>query len=188
MFDVVRRARWRRLTVAVVPLVVVLVGCDGSASPAAPTATGGTSAGQQSPATSPSTAGNERSAVEAAYRRFWAVSWDVDKQAPERWRQLLAAVSVDPELTRLYAGTKAQHEAGIQLYGQVVPRPSVTRLAQGRAEVKDCQDASNAGQADAASGKRRTVGVARTPVAASLARGSDGVWRVSDVRYPGGSC
>lgn len=183
-----RRSRWRRLTIVSVPLIVVLAGCDGSASPAGPTAAGGTSTSRPSSTTTPSTTGSEQSAVEAAYRRFWAVSWDVDKQAPGQWRPLLATVSVNPVLTRLLAGTRAQREAGIRLYGQVVPRPSVTRLAHGRAEVKDCQDASNAGQAEAASGKRRTVGVARTPVTASLVRRSDGLWRVSDVRYPGEKC
>jgi hypothetical protein len=126
--------------------------------------------------------------VEAAYRRFWAVSWDVDKQPASRWRAVLASVSVDPELTRLYAGTKAQQQAAIRLYGYVSPRPTVRRVAGDRATVFDCQDASHAGQADARTGRPKTVGVARTPVGATLLRGSDGVWRVSDVRYTGGGC
>lgn len=163
-------------------------GCDGATGGddvAASTVPGRTP--EQSDQSSPSST-DQRAAVEAAYRRFWSVSWDVDKQPPARWRSLLASVSVDPELTRLYAGTRAQQAAGIRLYGRVVPRPSAGRLVGSRADLSDCQDASKAGQADARSGARKTVGVARTPVTASLVRGSDGVWRVSDIRYTGGSC
>lgn len=178
-------SRW---AVGVVAVAVVSVsGCDGSVQggPSTPSAPG-TTPPQSSESSSTST--NERAAVEAAYRLFWSVSWDVDKQPPARWRSLLASVSVDPQLTRLYAGTKAQRAAGIRLYGQVVPRPSVGRIAGGRAEVTDCQDASHAGQADARTGAPKTVGVARAPVTASVVRGSDGGWRVAEVRYRGGSC
>jgi len=54
--------------------------------------------------------------------------------------------------------------------------------------VRDCQDASHSGQADAATGRARTVGVAHNPVEADLVRGADGHWRVSRISYPGGSC
>lgn len=178
------RATRRLIAVAATSFATVSA-CHSTAAPQVPPSSP-SSVVPTATATTP--ARDERAAVEADYRRFWSVSWNVDKQPPARWRPVLAGVSVDPVLTRLLAGTKAQREAGIRLYGQVVARPAVTRIAQGRAEIKDCQDASNAGQADAASGKRRTVGVARTPVTAFLVRGSDGVWRVSDVRYPGGSC
>ena len=185
---VLGRLEWRRvLILAVAAVAVAAAACDGPPSPGASSVSSG--AGSRQPqATSSVTTESERTAVEAAYRKFWEVSWDVDKQPAVLWRPLLATVYVDPELTRLYAGTKAQNTAGIQLYGKVVPRPSVLRLAGGRAEVRDCQDASKAGQADARSGTPKTVGVARAPVTASLVRGPDGVWRVSDVRYTGGSC
>lgn len=178
----------RRATAVVLAASAVLVGCDRADSPEPPPSAGPTPASATPSAEATTAAEAERAAVDAAYRRFWAVSWDVDKQDPARWRPVLASVSVDPVLTRLYAGTKAQQQGGIRLYGEVVPRPTVGRIAGGRAEVRDCQDASGAGQADARTGARKTVGVARTPVAASLVRGSDGVWRVSEVRYPGGRC
>lgn len=173
---------------AMAVLAVVVAACDSPGSSGMSPSTSSTSASTTSSESATSATQVDRAAVEAAYRRFWVVSWDVDKQLASRWWSLLATVAVDPELTRLYAGTKAQQEAGIRLYGQVMPRPSLARLTGGRAEVRDCQDASGAGQADAESGARKTVGVARTPVSASLVRGADGVWRVADVRYPGGSC
>jgi hypothetical protein len=188
----VRRAHSTRRAGAIVLAVaaaVLLPGCDGS-TPGTGTGTGsaGTSRTTDPPTSSPAPATDEREAVETAYRRFWAVSWDVDKQPAARWRAVLATVAADPELTRLYAGTKAQQQAGIRLYGQVRARPTVRRVAGSRATVADCQDASQAGQADARTGKPKTVGVARSPVEAAMLRGADGVWRVSDVRYTGGSC
>jgi hypothetical protein len=167
-----------------VAAAVAVVGCDGSTQAAGPVPT----TQSVGPSGSPTTAADGRAAVESAYRRFWVVSWDVDKQPASRWRAVLATVSVDPELTRLYAGTKAQQQAGIRLYGQVHARPTVRQVAGNRATVSDCQDASKAGQADARTGKPKTVGVARSPVEATMLRGADGAWRVSDVRYTGGSC
>lgn len=165
--------------------LLAVSGCDGTDSVSSDSTATPQSASTLPP---PASAVEQTAAVEAAYRRFWSVSWDVDKQPPARWRSLLASVSVDPQLTRLYAGTKAQRAAGIRLYGRVVPRPSVGRIGGGRAEVTDCQDASHAGQADARTGAPKTVGVARAPVTASVVHGSDGGWRVAEVRYRGGSC
>jgi hypothetical protein len=174
------------LALAAVPW---LAGCDHRTARAPADTPPAPSASAASPAaTTSSRALAERAAVEAAYRRFWAVSWDVDKQPASRWRVVLAGVSVDPELTRLYAGTKAQQQAGVRLYGQVGARPTVRQVSGNRATVSDCQDASKAGQADARTGKPKTVGVARSPVEATMVRGADGRWRVSDVRYTGGVC
>jgi hypothetical protein len=108
---------------------------------------------------------------------------------PGRWRQVLGAVAVDPELGLILANAEAQRRNGIILYGQVIPRPAVQSIrGADRATVIDCGDASHAGQADARTGQRKTVGVARNPVVAVLTRGRDGIWRVSTIRFPGGSC
>jgi hypothetical protein len=184
---------FRRLTAVVsacATLTLATAGCRGTTPRTGPPTGGGATA--VSPASPPDRATapavDTRAAVEAAYRQFWSVSWDVDKQPASQWRMVLAMVSVDPMLTRLVAGTKAHQQAGIRLYGQVRPRPTVRGIAGNRATVSDCQDASHAGQADARTGKPKTVGVARSPVEATMLRGADGRWRVSDVRYTGGSC
>lgn len=182
------RATGRATAVVMALLAAVVAACDSADSSGVPPPTPSAFASTTPSASGTSAAQAERAAVEAAYRRFWAVSWEVDKQPASRWRPVLSTVSVDPLLTRLYAGTKAQQQAGIRLYGQVLPRPVVGRVTGGRANVRDCQDASQAGQADARTGARKTIGVARTPVSASLMRGADGAWRVSDVRYTGGTC
>lgn len=187
MRDATQRLGWLRVLLLASPVALAASACDGSPAPT-PAVTSGPDGSQLPQPTPSATSEVERITVDGAYRKFWEVSWDVDKQPAARWRALLSTVSVDPELTRLYAGTKAQNTAGIRLYGRVIPRPTILRVAGGRAEVRDCQDASKAGQADARSGRPKTVGVARAPVTASMVRGSDGVWRVSDVRYTGGSC
>jgi len=116
------------------------------------------------------------------------VSWRLDAQPETRWRQVLSAVAADPELTRVLEGTRAQKRSGVTRYGQVVARPAVVAVTGATARVRDCQGADRSGQADARTGRRITVGVARNPLNGYLARGSDGRWRVSDIRYPGGRC
>ncbi|HYT10395.1 MAG TPA: hypothetical protein VEL73_07010 [Mycobacteriales bacterium] len=126
--------------------------------------------------------------MQAAYRRFWAVATTVERQPPRRWRAALATVAIDPFLTRLLEGFRAQRARGLRQYGTVSSRPTVVDLSTDRASIVDCQDASRSGEADLDSGLPRTVGAPRTPFAATLVRGSGRVWRLADARYLAGSC
>jgi len=175
----------------IVASAIMLAGCDGSSQPPVATATHAASPSSSSETGTPSsTVADQRAAVEAAYREFWAVGQSFDRDyPPNRWREVLARVATDPVLSRALAGARLQREHGIVLYGRVILRPTVVSVsADGRARVSDCQDTSRTGQADARTGKRRTVGVPRAPVKAALARGADGRWRVSDLNYVGGGC
>jgi len=177
--------------VAVVGVVVALAACHGSGDNPARPGPASVSAAAPRPATPTGRSeAADRAAVEAAYRRFWQVSRTFDRRYPmRRWREVLGAVAADPELSLVLANAERQRRDGIVLYGQVVPRPAVQPVrGADRATVTDCGDASHAGQADARTGQRKTVGVARNPVVAVLLRGRDGVWRVSTVRFPGGRC
>jgi len=185
--------RRRRATgMVTVAVVIALAGCDRSTRPDTPpapaTQTSGTAPRTGPPGRSPSGGNGEQAAVEAAYRRFWAVSWRLDAYPEPRWRQVLSTVAADPELTRVLEGTRAQKRTGVTRYGQVTPRPAVVAVTGATARVRDCQGADRSGQADARTGRRVTVGVARNPLNGLLTRGSDGRWRVSDIRYPGGRC
>jgi len=113
-----------------------------------------------------------------------------DQRYPEEeWPRALSRVAVDPELTLVLASTRQQRRIGIKVYGYVIPRPIVLPInGSDRAQVTDCQDSSKSGQADAKTGRPRTVGVPRNPVTAVLVRGADGRWRVSSIKHPGGSC
>lgn len=131
----------------------------------------------------------DRAAVEAVYRRYWQVSRTMDRDYPPRlWRRVLSEVAVDPARGIVLARAAEQTRNKVILYGTVAPRPVVILQGRARARVSDCQDASGAGQADARTGRRRTVGVARNPVTAVVVRGQDGRWRVASVSYLGGSC
>ena len=126
--------------------------------------------------------------VLAAYRRFWTVAESLRSRPPATWRSALAEVAAEPLLSRVHSGLLAERESGVEEYGSVVPQPRVVALDGHRAAVVDCQDASGSGEIDAATGLPRSVGSARTPVSATLVRGRDGRWRVSDARYLDGGC
>jgi len=174
---------------AVAWLAVALAGCRQSPD------TGTGTAAAASPPPTPAAAAvssaapeADRAAVEAAYRRFWTVTAGMGRQPVARWRAVLSTVAVEPLLSRLYDGYQANYRAGVGEYGLVRPRPAVVGVRGGRASVVDCQDASMSGEIDTDTGLPRTVGGARTPVAATLVRGADGVWRLSDARYLDSSC
>ncbi len=156
-----------------------------------------TASGSSRPESSPSspvgatpTSAIDRAAVDSAYRAFWPVLTTFDRRYREaEWKTVVARVAVDPQLSQAIAVARQQRRTGIRLYGQPRPRVPTVSLASGnRASVADCADFSHYGQADAKTGKPRTVGVARTAVRVTLAKGTDGLWRVADVAYPGGTC
>jgi hypothetical protein len=126
--------------------------------------------------------------IEQAYAEFWAVGNKVVHDDPATWNLELAAVSVDPQLTRMLDNLNTLRSRLVTVYGET--REHVTKIdVEGdAATVSDCQDASGTGQADAKTGEHRTVGVPRSPVSARMQRGADGKWRVADVSYPKGGC
>ena len=176
-------------------LAVVLAGCAGPAgSPSAAGTAAGLAGTVRPTAVRPADRRDDTDvspvepAVVEAYRRFWTVVDGLGGQPVARWRVVLSTVAVEPLLSRLYDGYQEKYRAGVGEYGVVRPRPAVVGVRGGRASVVDCQDASMSGEIDTDTGMPRTVGRARTPVAATLVRGADGVWRLSDARYLDGSC
>ncbi len=102
---------------------------------------------------------------------------------------MLGQAAVDPALSRAVAAAEVHQREGITLYGLVVPHPTaITFSGANRASLTDCQDAHAAGQADARTGRHKTVGVARSPVQATAVRSGDGAWRISEATYTGGKC
>lgn len=149
-----------------------------------------TSASASSPSSSRATApAADTGAVETAYRAFWPTLTSFDRRYPEaQWKTVLSRVSVDPQLSQAIAVAKEQRRNGITLYGQPQPRtPRIAIDSRAKATLADCVDFSRSGQADAKTGQRKTVGLARTPVTLTLTKGVDG-WRVSNVTFPGGKC
>ena len=126
--------------------------------------------------------------VERAYERFWQVSRSLPQRPVERWRPELERVAAGPMAETILANLAQQRAAGIGLYGEIHPRITGVRLEGTRAVVTDCQDTSQSGQAEADTGKPRTVGVARNLTSGTLERGPDGTWRVVRIDYPHRGC
>ncbi|MCK2243699.1 MULTISPECIES: hypothetical protein [unclassified Crossiella] len=143
---------------------------------------------QTSSASPPSTSTDPSSSIRSAYQEFWQVAAAIDKQPESEWQTRMSAVAADPQLRRTVQGLGLLREQSVVLYGSTTARITNVELAGDRATVQDCQDGSKAGQADAKTGKPKTVGVARNPVTATMQRGTDGRWRVSDVVFGGGAC
>lgn len=131
--------------------------------------------------------GVEGAAAET-YERFWQVSRDLPQRPPEQWRPELQEVAAGPMVEVILGNLAKQRTQGITLYGEVHPRITEVRVEGARAVVTDCQDATRSGQADAATGRPRTVGVAHNLVSGTLERGPDGSWRVMRIDYPHGGC
>lgn len=167
---------------------MLVAGCSGGNAPA-PTSSPSLSAPPQAPSAPSTSAQDQRQAVEAAYTQFWPRSLQVAQKPEDAWRDALAAVAVDPQLSTTLSGMRQQKAAGLTTYGEVTVRISSVEVAGATAKVVDCQDASHAGQADARTGDRKTVGVPRMPVHATLVRDTaDGQWKVSQIDFPGGAC
>ena len=170
---------------ALAPMLVA--GCSGEGAPA-PTSSPTLSAPQVSSV--PSTSGqDQRQAVEAAYTQFWPRSLAIPNTPEDSWRDALAAIAVDPQLSKTLAAMHRNKQVGVKPYGDVTTRISRVDVRGDQATVIDCQDGSRSGQADAATGERKTVGSPQIPIHARLIRdAASGQWKVAQLDYPGGQC
>lgn len=192
-----RSAVWSRrvpqvgaVVVACLAVVGGAAACSSSTTPPAGRSTSGAGPALPSTATDPSpSASSDIPAAESAYRRFLDVDVSFARLPESQWRAELGRVATDPQLSFAIAVSRQQRRNGITLYGRTVPRsPKVTLGGDQQATLRDCADFSHTGQADAKTGRPKTVGVARTPLEVALVKGSDKRWRVSVVRFPGGDC
>ena len=187
-----KRGGRRRLVPVGVCVMTALgtVACANSSPVPGPSATAGpTTRTPSSPSSASSPATADPTAVASVYDSFWPVVTTFDRSYPEaQWKTVLGRVSVDPQLSQAIAVAKEQRRNGITLYGQPRPRtPRITINSKAKATLNDCVDFSHGGQADAKTGQRKTVGLARTSVTLIFAKGPAG-WRVSTVTFPGGKC
>lgn len=166
-------------------LITALTSCDtdpdsggrnGNPDLSAPSASSGTTSVE-----------TEREVIVADYEEFWVRLRYVEDKAESTWDRYLAEVAVDPQLKLSLQATRFQKQNGIALYGEVRSRISDVKVDGDKATIVDCQDASESGQADATTGKKKTVGVPRNPVRARLELDHD-QWKVAKITYPGGDC
>ena len=171
-----------RTTLCVAAVIVLAAGCTAGSTTTPPRPT-------RPPVTptSPSTQGASAD-IEHAYVDFWAVSNKVVHDEPAAWSSGLAAVAVEPQLTRMLTNLDTLRSRNIAVYGETHEHVTKVAVDGFAATVTECQDASGSGQADAKTGEKKTVGIPRNPVTAHMQLGGDGKWRVSEIVYPGGTC
>jgi hypothetical protein len=185
---------WPALGHAVLPAVIgmvsalsVLTGCSSQTSVSLPPKSSQLSAPS---ATSPPGPQSAQAAVAAAYAAYFPVLQAAEKVPGSRAEAMLAPYAAQPYLGHVLSqmtSYQAQHEAS---HGYLVPHVTSVQVSGGRATVHDCQDASHAALADSRTGKviPGTTGSARTYLIASLARGSDGRWRLTSLAHVNVSC
>lgn len=179
---------WRLVVLAGAAVIPALAGCSGASEPAQPPSST-LSAPQQESSAAGESRHEQENAVKTAYTQFWPRSLAIPNSPPKTWRNALAEIAVDPQLTTTLEAMRRNKQAGVKPYGEVTTRISSVDVHGDRSTVIDCQDGSRSGQADAATGDRKTVGTKSIPIHAELRRDSaDGRWKVSRLEYPGGQC
>jgi hypothetical protein len=127
----------------------------------------------------------DRAAIESQWKKFWNVSENIIRTPAEMREAALGEVSVDPIKSRILNAANKSASEGIDYYGSVVQHPYWVDPVDGKdfAVMRDCQDQSQYGSIEVASGNKRTVGVARDSLQAGFVRDSQGVWRVQNIQF-----
>jgi hypothetical protein len=148
--------------------------------PPASTGSGATSSPQVSPT------GTVEEQIIAQYRRFWLEALPAAQAAPpDRRKAILAPVATEPALSFFVAGIyHDEEEMGQKTYGHFIPLTETVKRRGGVALVTGCIDTSKAGKKDATTGRILTRGSGREAMLATLLRGSDSVWRISETGFP----
>lgn len=99
----------------------------------------------------------------------------------DQWDGLLAAVAVEPMITNAKTDARSIVEKGRDTYGTVTHRFSWPKAINGgnTATISDCDDTSQSGAYETATGTKISVGVPRRNTMGTLVKGDDGTWRVS---------
>ena len=167
-------------------LVLVATGCGHSAPPVAlpsPTPSPGSYSASASPAT-------PRDAVIAAYTAFFPAVGQALQSPPERVRTILennaSGGYLDFEIRQLM-DHQARH---LEPWGRAVIHVTKVELHSDTAKVHDCQDASHAGLAEARTHRliSQSRGNAHRNLIADLTLGSDGRWRLTDLKQYSAPC
>jgi len=135
------------------------------------------------------TAQLEQQQVLKDYTAYWSTYDATAAQAsPDKAAvtKTLSAVAADPALTSSVNDIVNAALAGQKAYGSylVHPKTPVFQNEQNtEALVTDCIDSSKSGWANASTGDPLTVGVPAVFSKATMVKGADGIWRMSQVTF-----
>ena len=184
---------------AATALTATLTGCNPSAdanpTPTIGTCTNCTTAATTLGASTSATDGvdkeaADRAAAEDIWRKFNDLIFTVESLPAADVDAKIDAVATEPlaaQMRQINADYRKNGRAG---YGAVVTHIKWTQPINGQdtAVLSDCQDGSQAGIQNAATGEKVTVGTVNTPITGTLVRTSGG-WRVkSAALVQGATC
>ena len=124
---------------------------------------------------------DDRAAAEAQWTKYWEVYAALPHTPEDQWDALLTPVAVESMINAAKDDARSIRDEGNDTYGTVGHRFTWTKPVGGSdtAVLQDCNDGSQAGAYETATGNKITVGVPRQNTMGTLVRGPDGIWRVS---------
>jgi hypothetical protein len=128
--------------------------------------------------------------VTAAYTAYFPASKAAETGPADRAAATLSPYAAQPYLGKVLTQMAHYRADDETAAGSVTPHITKITMHGKLAEVYDCQDASHAALSSTRTGKvlPGTSGSARTFLIASLARGSDGRWRLTSLAHVDTSC
>lgn len=135
-----------------------------------------------STATSPTVSADEQAVLDA-YDAFY-VALDAARKDPTKAREILTPVAAGEQLEQTTAKLVEADANGIEEYGSPVLRsPVVASLQDDTAVIRDCQDTSQVGSRQRATGEQLSKGLEQDSARTTLHR-TNGVWKVVSTESP----
>lgn len=130
----------------------------------------------------------ERELAETSYREFVEVLSQADSLPDATRKHHLSKYMIDPQLSHVLKIVKQHKADNIGTYGSTIVRVRDVDIQDGHAVVRDCQDATKTGLRNTMTDKKINRGVASRHIEATLSKGPDGRWRVSEYNLLKGGC
>jgi hypothetical protein len=127
---------------------------------------------------------DDRAAIEAAWRKVWDLYAGIDEIPAADRPAKVNALMLDPLSSQLINGAAADDAAGVISYGSITLHPYWYRAVDGTpyAVIGDCADFSQFGNADRATGEKKTVGIKNRNTVGYFIHADDG-WKLWNVTY-----
>lgn len=127
----------------------------------------------------------DRAAIEAQWIKFWVVYDEIVRTPVAQRKERLQSVAVSPALDEVLEAANQADADGIDNYGTWSHRLSWETPVAGQttAVISDCQDQSQTGTIDVASGKTLTVGKSRSHMRGEFVKTPNGIWLLRQVYF-----
>lgn len=143
------------------------------------------SAVESSPSTPPSAdispqEAADRAAIEAQWIKFWLVYRDMVDTPAEQRTELVSSVAKSPLTETMLDIAQDANADGIENYGEVTHHLfwEIPVDGQNVAAIGDCQDQTETGTIDVATGLKSPPGGSKVNIRGQLVRESNGIWLV----------